>query len=498
MTPAGDFGTSYTDTNTWFGIALRVKSAIKLGIKATEGFARSPIITLSHATSGNGTVIVSFDAASYSTSGIKIKLSLLSSDGSSVLSGPVSFDVQQLDTNQSDLSHYSTDPSGTPLTYSFQNVPSAFRIQFDRDTDGRVCLDSIVVKEQYEEDSGLPALNSPKNLSASNVEYTGFTLSWDSVTDATGYVIVVKNASAVTIATTEVLGTTTTVTGLAAGGAYTAYVVARGDGTTNDDSVPASLENIQTPAYPPTNVPDPAATGVSPNAFTVSWTQHAEETYAVRAWTLVPADVASEDFAGYAATGSVPDGWYFENSRDPFNTSAYSQNPVDFKASGNWIASPEFGGIVSSVSFRVRSTGKFTGSFTVYGTTGSTNRSDWVAIQSWEKEDDTLASDTHTLTSLNENGFTRLVFAFEKSAGTGNIAFGSFSVTGTGVGKAPSYLEGYGSAATSVNTTSLTFSSPVAGKIHYVEVTATGPSGSTETAIISVPVPARSAVISVK
>ena len=403
--------------------------------------------------------------------------------------------------NVADLSAFTSDTNGKSYIATFE-VRDSFQLVFATTGSGNNCrsyLDTVVVTAE-EIVSTLTTLPAPANLDTNALSYTGFSLVWDEVSGATGYVVRV-DGNVVALCPPETK--TASVTGLAAGGTYAVTVVAQGDGTTTEDS-PAAPLSVSTPAYPATIVPDPEASGVSSSAFTVSWTQHPDETYAVRAWTLIPADVATEDFVEYAQTKTVPDGWIFENTLDPFDytSSSYTHNPVDFKASGNWIATPEFDGVVSSVTFRFRSTAKFTGSFTVYGTTGSTDRSDWVPIQSWETTDQSISVSTQTLSDLNENGFTRLIFAFEKTAGSGNIAFGSFSVTGTGVGKQPSYLAGYGPDATAVAGTSVTISNPVAGETNYIEVTATGLSGKTASATIAVPVPAvatpKPVVISVK
>lgn len=83
----------------------------------------------------------------------------------------------------------------------------------------------------------------------------------------------------------------------------------------------------------------------------------------------------------------------------------------------------------------------------------------------------------------------------------GNLYLGSFSVTGTGIGKQLSFLTDYGPTATSTTSTSVTLT-PVAGEKNYVEVTAVGQTGKTASATIEIPVPAvatpKPAVISVK
>ena len=106
------------------------------------------------------------------------------------------------------------------------------------------------------------------------------------------------------------------------------------------------------------------------------------------------------------------------------------------------------------------------------------------------------------LSNMDNLGMTSFKWEFTKVGG--GAGFGSVSVTGTGVGKARSYLEGYGSdaAGVTVGATSVTVSNPVAGETNYVEVTATGLSGRTATSVLPVAVPAaatpKPAVISVK
>ncbi len=135
---------------------------------------------------------------------------------------------------------------------------------------------------------------------ASNNDYTSFSLSWNSVEDATGYTVTVKNANNEVVGTPDVNGTSATVTGLASGGTYTAYVVALGDGTSHDDSEPASLSNIQTTA--PTVLDTPtglASSNIGYFGFSLSWAAVSDANgYTV---TLSPA-AGSVEVSGRAAT----------------------------------------------------------------------------------------------------------------------------------------------------------------------------------------------------
>ncbi len=343
--------------------------------------------------------------------------------------------------------------------------------------------------------SSLTQLGTPTNLLAPSTNYFGFALSWNPVTDATnGYTVTLSPAEGNSGVTVN--GTTATMTGLTEGGTYDVSVVAKGDGTGTDDSEAAELRGVTTLTAPPVSQPDLMST-VSASALTVSWPAQNDAAFSVLAWTNKPVNVASQDFAGYAANGTVPEGWVFENSRNHYpNENA----PVDFRADGNWIASPEFGGPVESVSFHVAAAGTVTNShFFVYGTTGTTDRDDWILLSEvTDPETGKLVSEQKTISVSPSAGIKRIIFAYQKDQG--NVRIGTFSVTGTGVGKQPVYLTGYGPDPTDVNTTSVTFANPVVGETYYVEVTATGRSGRTESKTISVPIPAqrRGSVIAVK
>lgn len=361
-----------------------------------------------------------------------------------------------------------------------------------------IYLRSIVVTYKDPAAADLTQLDAPTDLADSNVGFNEFDLSWTGVSDANGYAVTLSPADG----TVTVDGTTATATGLAEGTLYHVYVVAKGDGTTTDDSIAATID-VTTATAPAVVAPALTSSGVSSSSLTVSWpAQDAAASYGVRAWTLVPADVATEDFPDYAADGTAPEGWTFENSHDHYN---YSEAPVDFKGDGTlWIGTPTFGGTIASFSFHLRRITAVTGTFTVYGSTGSTDSSDWVEIKTWTNAE--IVTGDYSIDELANGdplasaGFTRLFFKTVKTAG--NFGFGSFSVIGTGVGKQPSYLTGYGPDATGVGKASSVTLTPVAGEKNYVEVSAVGQTGKTATATLEVDVPSAaesaSVVISVR
>ena len=490
-------GTPSTDNAgwSWSSSTYKARHAVRLGKTGEVGSTTTPSLSIPSEWS-KASVTVSFQAAAWygTTSGLT-----LSKIENGVTTEIDSWSVPQIAKDKSDangnvanLSTFTSDSNGKAYTATFE-VRDSFNLVFA--TTGNNCrsyLDTVVVTAE-EIVSTLTTLPAPANLDTNALSYTGFSLVWDEVSGATGYVVRVDGD---VVARCPPETKTASVTGLAAGGTYAVTVVAQGDGTTTEDS-PAAEFSVLTPAYPVTIVPDPETSGVSLSAFTVSWTQHPDETYAVRAWTLVPADVATEDFAEYAANGTVPEGWLFENSREHYpNANA----PVDFRADGNWVASPEFGGPVESVSFYIAAAGTVTNShFFVYGTTGTTDRDDWILLSEvTDPETGKLVSEQKTISVSPSAGIKRIIFAYQKDQG--NVRIGTFSVTGTGVGKEPVYLTGYGPDPTDVNATSVTFANPVVGETYYVEVTATGLSGRTESKTISVPVPVsrRPSVISVQ
>ena len=494
-------GTPPTDNDgwSWSGSYYKAKNAVRLGkSNGGVGSATTPSILIPTGWS-KASVTVTFQAAAWfgTTSGLT-----LSKIENGVTTELDSWSVSQIadtqnnaNNNVADLSAFTSDSNGKAYTATFE-VRDSFKLVFATTGSGANCrsfLDSVIVTAE-EIVSTLTTLPAPANLDTNALSYTGFSLVWDEVSGATGYVVRVDGD---VVARCPPETKTASVAGLAAGGTYAVTVVAQGDGTTTEDS-PAAPLSVLTPAYPATIVPDPETSGVSSSAFTVSWTQHPDETYAVRAWTLVPADVATENFEDYAANGTVPDGWTFQNSGNPYGDQA--DNPVDFRSDGNWIGSPKFDGVVTNISFRLRRQSETGSTFTVYGSTGSNDESVWNTAENTLATLNPLATQTYNIPVDVSKGVTRVFFRYTKSSG--NVSIGSFSVKGENVGKQPSYLTGYGPDATAVAGTSVTISNPVAGETNYIEVTATGLSGKTASTARPVAVPAaatpKPAVISVK
>ena len=263
-------------------------------------------------------------------------------------------------------------------------------------------------------------------------------------------------------------------------------------------------ETLSVAATPAPSAPIVSFSGMTAQSFTASWTASAGgpvSSYKVRAWTgrATPDDStgsATQNFGDYLATTNVPAGWVFENSKKPYT--AQPSTPVDFRENGNWIATPDFGGTVTSVSFQLHRNTESGSTFTVYGSSGSADPAVWRTSENTLATYNPISSDDYTLPVDASRGISRLFFQYTKAAG--NLSFGTFSVSGTDW-PAADFLEGWGGAKVSVGAvTSQTIDNPVAGETNYVEVTAVGPAGAMTTTIASVSVPAtpKPAVISVK
>lgn len=241
--------------------------------------------------------------------------------------------------------------------------------------------------------------------------------------------------------------------------------------------------------------PTLSSSAVSSSSVTVSWpAQDAAASYGVRAWTLVPIDSVTEDFAGYP--DDPPTGWTFNNlSHD----SRYKDEPIAFdktKETAMWMSSCQYDADVYSVSFLLRANSATSSTLVL---SGSGDGSFWTEIASWTG-DGLKGSGVTKTASVETSGVRYLKWTYNKASG--NIFIGDVSVSGAGVGKQPSYLTGYGPDTTGVGTASSVTLTPVAGEKNYVEVTAVGQTGKTATATLEVDVPSAaesaSVVISVR
>ena len=351
-----------------------------------------------------------------------------------------------------------------------------------------VYLRSIVVTYKDPNSAGLTQLGAPV-VTPSNVDYFQFSFSWTGISGATGYDVAVKDANGALINTVTVNGTTATVTDLEEGATYKVSVVAKGDGTTTDNSEPATL-TVTTATAPAVSAPVLTTTDVSSSAFTVSWPeQTSAASYSVCAWHFDFVDEFTEMFPDwFNNVKTLPSGW--TRSGTALGRYATEASPIQFDASNQTLTSPVFPGNVTSLSFHLRQyNGNETSAstFAVYGSSGEDGAA-WTPLRSIDLYSEVSSDRSGTDFSLSvPTDVHQFRFAYTK--GAGNCGFGTFSVSGTDVCEVPFYLQGYGPTATSTTSTSVTLT-PVAGEKNYVEVTAVGQTGKTASATIEVPVPA--------
>lgn len=245
-------------------------------------------------------------------------------------------------------------------------------------------------------------------------------------------------------------------------------------------------------ATPAPGAPSLTLSNATAQSFDASWSSVGGPVveYKIRAWTgrATPDDAtgsASENFNDYLATTNVPTGWTFMNTKKPYNQ---EENPVDFRNNNEWVATPDYGGTITSLSFRLRRQSESGSTFKVYGSTGSADPDVWKTEENTLATLNPLATQVYTIPVDSSKGISRVFFQYTKASG--NVSIGSFSVSGTDW-PAADFLEGWGGAKVSVGTATLqTFSNPVPGTANYVEVTAIGPTGLSAKTIDSIAVPA--------
>ena len=498
--------------------------------------------------------------------------------------------MKKLDSSSANLDAYDSDNSDNPLSFQFE-TPDPFSLVF-RSVNNTlfVIIDSILVTDFVPDQ-----LSAPANLDVSGtIGANDFAVTWGSVANAQGYSVKLLDANDGVVSSNDVTAATTSAsfTGLTSSSAYKVVVVALGNHTTTDDSVPATLDvttavsSVAAPtlvvantswtagvadtsavsatlegnvacafesvtmsdgstatvangvlswtppvanvassvtatfhvshggdswyvdqvlsvaATPAPGAPSVTLSGATSRSFIASWSATAGGpvvSYKVRAWTgrATPDDAtgsASENFNDYLATTNVPIGWTFMNTKKPYNQ---EENPVDFRNNNEWVATPDYGGTITSISFRLRRQSESGSTFTVYGSSGSVDPTVWKTEENTLATLNPLATQVYTIPVDSSKGISRVFFQYTKSSG--NVSIGTFSISGTDW-PAADFLEGWGGAKVSVGTaTSQTVSNPVAGEVNWVEVTAVGPSGLETSARASISVPrVPAAVISVK
>ena len=227
------------DNQGWsFGASTYVgPSSMRLGSTSVTSDATTPSIARQNKRAG-AKVTLSFLAASRNTGNGRLSVDVLDEDGN-VVSTPVdSVSMKKLNTDLTNLdSSYSSDNSDSPLSFQFE-TPDPFSLVF-RNVNSTlyVLVDSILVTDFVPD-----ALPTPATLAVSGVVGANdFSVEWASVADANGYSVKLLDPNENVVSSNDVQTTTASFSGLTSSTEYTVVVVALGNYTTTDDSLPKTL-----------------------------------------------------------------------------------------------------------------------------------------------------------------------------------------------------------------------------------------------------------------
>ena len=242
----------WTGSNLYYGI-----KGVRLG-KSTSGAnphgaALSPLIHKSSHVAATP-VQVSFYAAKFNSSASDLKVSIVAEDGTVVKSEtkkPTELDKL---TGEQDVEL----TAAHEIALTFTDVPSRFRVLFEpTDKDSRIALDTITVTRELSD--AVEQLAVPVNVVASEVTQTGFALAWDAVASASGYEVLVTDATGAVVTSALTDTNSATLDGLANGTSYSVSVVAVGDDVAKYDSEWSDAISVTT--VEDVNEPEWAVTG---------------------------------------------------------------------------------------------------------------------------------------------------------------------------------------------------------------------------------------------
>ena len=377
---AAKIGTSSAETfaadhNGWTGnLVIKGKSGMRLGQASSFGYILSPAISLSSRGTATG-LSVSFFIAAQNANAVNKGTLTVSVEGEN-LSSSYTVTSSEPATNTSYLLDSNNALKKNWTINDVSSLPNPFQLRFATSTDGRVCIDQIVVTETY---SPIQALSAPDNLAVDgDVSTTEFTVKWGEVTDASGYTATLYDEYGTDEITSFGLyygETNATFTGLSASTTYLVSVVANGDGTTYVNSPAATLSvttadpafSLSTPDYLTVD-----STSITPVSFTASWTgdQNTEE-YEVKAFEArtITIDFDQETISGatFGSQSGTIDispsktiSWEASVGRfygaDCFNTNNGVANPALTVRSGNTLTIGPLDGY-TGLSFRAQKSG---------------------------------------------------------------------------------------------------------------------------------------------
>ncbi len=280
--------------NTGWAEADTVKpgyKGVKLGSTSATGTITSPSFALNNRSKS---VVITIVAAAYTHSGggkEGIALAVYDDSNTSIFTDSVEELTQfsstvkdEIPANATFTQTFTIPAASLPATGNIHlSITSTYTVSGQR----RALIGDVLVEQDP-----LPALSAPDNLDVDgDVGTTEFTVTWNAVTDATGYRVTLSDengSNEITSFETYLGDETATFIGLSASTTYLVSVVAKGDGTTFVDS-PAATRFVTT-ADPAFSLTTPYyltvdSASITPVSFTASWTGDANaEEYEVEAY----------------------------------------------------------------------------------------------------------------------------------------------------------------------------------------------------------------------
>lgn len=252
--------------------------------------------------------------------------------------------------------------------------------------------------------------------------------------------------------------------------------------TTNLAFAVTALPALKAPAVSVDESSVTNAGGFASGRAALSWDSQFRATdYAIRAWTGCPNPAATatrveEPFAGFH-DDIRPAGWIFKVGGSYDNDTT----PVQFGANGNWMATYDLGGAITTASFvcKGNSMGSKDGAdsvLRVYWIGEATDEEaadadNWTEIPAAAVTNLGSKQQTVTLSLSAETGARRLAWQYTKA--NGNVGVGSVVIEGIGF-STPKFLPGWGPAPVSQGLVqSCTVTPTRAGRTNWAEVSVT-------------------------
>lgn len=222
--------------------------------------------------------------------------------GWNAVSGALSYDLQ---IREQGGTWQTINTSEVSYDYSGATAETTYEFQVRANNDAGSSSYSAIASVITEAAPTVPV--APTNLTASNITYNSFTISWDAVADATDYDLDVRPSGTATWTTINLSTTTYNYTGLTPETTYEFQIRANNTIGASENSDLAIATTLAAPTAPdvPTNL---MASAITYNSFTIAWDVTADaDDYDLNVrpsggtWSTINLSTTSYDYAGLDA-----------------------------------------------------------------------------------------------------------------------------------------------------------------------------------------------------